>query len=158
MRNEDQNQALTFRDISNMQRIEVLKGPASVLYGRSEPGGIINILTKQPQAERYASLNQIIGSYQYYRTMLDATGPLNENGTLRFRINGAYENTESFRDIVRGQRYFLSPVFTWQASNRTTITLEGEYIRDRRTPDFGLPAIGANVAPVPDSRFYGERF
>lgn len=158
LRNEDQNQALTFRDISNIQRLEVLKGPASVLYGRSQPGGIVNILTKQPQAERYASIDQIIGSYNYYRTMIDVTGPLNESKTLLFRINGAYENTESFRDIVRGQRYFVAPVFTWLVGNNTTITIEGEYIRDRRTPDFGIPAIGRGLASVPDSRFLGERF
>lgn len=149
LRNEDQNQALTFRDIANIQRIEVLKGPASVLYGRSEPGGIINILTQQPLAERYASIDQIIGSYSYYRTMVDATGPLNESKTLLFRINGAYENTESFRDIVRGQRYFVAPVFTWKAGSNTTITLEGEYIRDRRTPDFGIPAIGRGLLRCP---------
>lgn len=158
LRNEDQNQALTFRDVSNIQRLEVLKGPASVLYGRSQPGGIINILTKQPQAERYASIDQIIGNYNYYRTMIDITGPLNESKTLLFRINGAYENTESFRDIVREQRYFVSPVFTWFAGNNTTITIEGEYIRDRRTLDFGIPAIGRGLASLPDSRFLGERF
>ncbi len=158
LRNEDQNQALTFRDIANIERIEVLKGPASVLYGRSEPGGIISILTKQPLPDRYASINQIIGSYNYYRTMIDATGPLNARKTMLFRINGAYENTESFRDLVRGQRYFVAPVFTWKAGNRTTITIEGEYIRDRRTPDFGIPAIGTGPAPVPDSRFLGEPF
>ncbi len=109
LRNEDQNQVLTFRDIANIQRLEVLKGPASVLYGRSQPGGIINILTKQPQAERYASIDQIIGNYNSYRTMIDVTGPLNESKTLLFRINGAYENMESFRDVVRGQRYFVAP-------------------------------------------------
>ncbi|HEX2054986.1 MAG TPA: TonB-dependent receptor, partial [Nitrospiraceae bacterium] len=158
LRNEDQNQALTFRDIANIQRIEVLKGPASVLYGRSEPGGIVSILTKQPLPDRYASIDQIIGSYNYYRTMIDATGPLNQSKTVLFRINGAYENTESFRDIVHGQRYFVAPVVTWQAGSNTTITFEGEYIRDHRTPDGGIPAIGQGLAPVPLSRFLGERF
>ncbi|SLM50080.1 putative Ferric iron uptake protein [Nitrospira japonica] len=158
LRNDDQNQALTYRDVANMQRIEVLKGPASVLYGRSEPGGIVNILTKQPQADRYASIDQIVGSYNYYRTMIDVTGPLDEGKKLLFRVNGAYENSESFRDYVHGFRYFVAPVFTWKASNHTTISVEGEYIRDRRTPDSGLPAIGTGVAPVPDTRFYGEPF
>lgn len=158
LRNEDQNQVLTFRDVANLQRVEVLKGPASVLYGRSQPGGIVNLITKQPQAERYASIDQIVGSYNYYRTMIDVTGPLDEGKTLLFRINGAYENTESFRDLVRGQRYFVAPVFTWRAGNNTSITVDGEYIRDRRTPDFGLPAIGRGVASIPDSRFLGERF
>lgn len=158
LRNEDQNQVLTFRDIASLQRIEVLKGPASVLYGRSQPGGIVNLITKQPQAERYASIDQIVGSYNYYRTMIDVTGPLNESKTLLFRINGAYENTESFRDFVRGQRYFVAPVFAWNAGNHTSITIDGEYIRDRRTPDFGLPAIGRGIAPIPENRFLGERF
>lgn len=158
LRNDDQNQALTFRDVANIQRIEVLKGPASVLYGRSQPGGIINILTKQPLSERYASIDQIVGSYGYYRTMIDATGPLNESKTLLFRINGAYENTDSFRDHVQGQRYFVAPVFTWKAGSNTTVTIDGEYIRDRRTADMGIPAIGRGPAPIPLSRFFGERF
>ncbi|SLM48598.1 putative Ferric iron uptake protein [Nitrospira japonica] len=158
LRNEDTNQVLTFRDISNVQRLEVLKGPPSVLYGRSEPGGIINILTKQPQAERYASIDQIIGSFNFYRTMVDVTGPMNESKTLLFRVNGAYENRESFRDFVEGQRYFIAPVFTWKASNKTTITIEGEYIHDRTTFDAGLPAVGEGIAQVPRSRFLGEPY
>ncbi|BCA54546.1 ligand-gated channel [Nitrospira sp. KM1] len=158
LRNEDTNQVLTFRDIANVQRLEVLKGPASVLYGRSEPGGIINIMTKQPQADRYASIDQIIGSFNYYRTMVDVTGPMNESKTLLFRINGAYENRESYRDFVEGQRYFIAPVFQWKASNNTTITLEGEYIHDRSTFDAGLPALGEGIAPLPRSRFLGESY
>lgn len=158
LRNEDQNQSLTFRDVSNIQRIEVLKGPASVLYGRSQPGGIINILTKQPLPDRYASIDQVVGSYGYFRTMFDVTGPLNESKTVLFRINGAYENTDSFRDNVEGRRYFVAPVFTWKAGSNTTITIDGEYIQDRRTPDTGIPAIGQGLAPIPLSRFFGERF
>lgn len=158
LRNDDFQQAFAFRDVANMQRLEVLKGPASVLYGRSEPGGIINILTKQPQADRYASIEQIVGSYNFYRTMVDVTGPMNESKTLLFRINGAYENTESFRDFVHGQRTFVAPVFAWKPGNNTTITIEGEYIRDRLSSDGGLPAIGQSIAPIPRTRFLGEPF
>ena len=158
LRNENGEQASTFRDIANIQRLEVLKGPASVLYGRGEPGGIINILTKQPQAERYNSFEQIFGSYNYYRTMIDSTGPLDKDGKFLYRISGAYENKESFRDIVNGQRYFIAPVFTWLAGNNTTVTFEGEYLHHRQTFDNGFPAIGAGVAPLPRSRFLGEPF
>jgi iron complex outermembrane receptor protein len=112
MRNLDQQQVLTYRDISNIQRVEVLKGPPSVLYGRSEPSGIVNIITKQPLKESYASLETVFGSYGLYRPMIDVSGPMNESKTLRFRINGAYENAESFRDLVRSHRYFISPVVT----------------------------------------------
>ncbi|MBA3752867.1 MAG: hypothetical protein H0X01_01700 [Nitrospira sp.] len=136
-----------------MQRLEVLKGLASVLYARNEPAGIINILTKQPQADRYASVEQIVGSYNYYRTMMDATGPLNESKTLLYRINGAYENNESYRDKVYGQRYFVAPVFTWIAGSNTSITFEGEYIHDCRTPDFGIPAIGGGRSPYREAGF-----
>ncbi|MDN5941606.1 MAG: TonB-dependent receptor [Nitrospira sp.] len=158
LRNENGEQASTFRDIANIQRLEVLKGPASVLYGRGEPGGIINILTKQPQAERYHSIQQIVGSYNYYRTMIDSTGPLDKDGKFLYRINGAYENRESFRDFVNGQRYFIAPVFTWLAGSNTTITVESEYLHHRQTFDNGFPAIWADVAPLPRSRFLGEPF
>ncbi|MCW5799638.1 MAG: Ferrichrome-iron receptor [Nitrospira sp.] len=158
LRNDDFQQSFAFRDIANMQRLEVLKGPASVLYGRSEPGGIINILTKQPLADRYASIEQIVGSYDFYRTMVDATGPLDEKKTLLYRINGAYENTGSFRDFVHGQRYFIAPAFAWKPSSNTTVTIESEYIRDRLSSDGGLPAIGRNIAPIPRTRFLGEPF
>ncbi len=158
MRNDNRNQTMTFRDIANVQRLEVLKGPPSVLYGRSDPGGIVNIITRQPQEEKYASIEQVIGSYNFYRTMADATGPLNADKTLLYRISGAYENSESFRDFVHGQRYFVAPVFTWKVSNRTTITFEGEYVRDNRTYDGGLPAIGRGIASIPISRFLSEPF
>lgn len=151
-------QAQTFRDIANIQRIEVLKGPASVLYGRSEPGGIVNLTTKQPLPDRFASLEQIIGSYGLSRTMVDVTGPLDANKTVLFRINGAYENSGSFRDFNNSQRYFVAPVVTWNASNKTTLIVDGEYVRDRRTPDLGLPAVGRGLAPVPFTRYFGEPF
>jgi len=156
LRNESSEQVLSFRDIANIQRLEVLKGPASVLYGRGEPGGIINILTKQPQAERYHSIEQILGSYGYYRTMFDSTGPLDKDKKFLYRINFAYENRESYRDFLFGQRYFVAPVFTWIAGNNTTITVEGEYIRDRRVIDGGFPAIGTGIAPLPRNRYLGE--
>ncbi|ULA62120.1 MAG: Ferrichrome-iron receptor [Nitrospira sp.] len=151
-------QAQTFRDIANIQRIEVLKGPASVLYGRSEPGGIVNLTTKQPLPDRFASLEQIIGSYGLSRTMVDVTGPLDANKTVLFRINGAYENAGSFRDFVNSQRYFVAPVVTWNASNKTTLIVDGEYVHDHRTPDLGFPALGRGLAPLPISRFLGEPF
>ncbi|MGD9850588.1 MAG: TonB-dependent siderophore receptor [Nitrospirales bacterium] len=158
LRNIIPEQAVAYRDIANMQRIEVLKGPASVLYGRSEPGGIVSILTKQPVKEPYAAVDLVFGSYDLYRPMVDISGTLNKDKTLLFRFNGAYENTGSFRDFVDGQRYFAAPVFTWQIGHDTSLTVEGEYIRDNRTPDFGIPAIGDGPASVPKGRFLGEPF
>ncbi len=158
MRNLDQQQVLTYRDIANIQRVEVLKGPPSVLYGRSEPSGIVNIVTKQPLRESYASLETVFGSYGLYRPMIDVSGPMNESKTLRFRINGAYENAESFRDIVRSHRYFISPVVTWDAGSNTSLTFEGEYVHNNQTFDPGIPIIGRRAAPIPITRFLGESF
>lgn len=158
MRNLDQQQVLTYRDVANIQRIEVLKGPASVLYGRNEPAGIINIVTKQPLSERYVSLETVFGSYGLYRPMLDVSGPLNDSKTVRFRVNGAYENSESFRDVVRSHRYFIAPVIAWDAGSNTTLTFEGEYVHNNQTFDPGVPALGARPAPVPINRFLGEPF
>ncbi len=158
LRNESVQQATQFRDIANIQRLEVLKGPASVLYGRGEPGGIINIVTKQPQAERYNSMEQIFGSYNYYRTMIDSTGPLDKEGKFLYRINAAYENRQSYRDFLFLQRYFVAPVFTWIAGNNTTITVEGEYIHDKSNIDGGFPAIGNGIAQLPRNRNLGEPF
>lgn len=158
LRNDNVQQVTQFRDIANIQRLEVLKGPSSVLYGRGEPGGIINIVTKQPQAERYNSIEQIFGSYNYYRTMVDSTGPLDKDKKFLYRINAAYENRQSYRDFLYLQRYFVAPTFTWLAGNNTTITVEGEYIHDKSNIDQGFPAIGNRIAPLPRNRYLGEPF
>lgn len=158
LRFDTSSQYLTFIESANLARIEVLKGPPSVLYGRSEPGGIINLLTKQPLLVPYYSTDTIFGSYGLYRPTIDLSGPINNDKTALYRFNGAYENAESFRDLVRSQRWFAAPVFTWALGHDTTLTLEGEYLRDRRTNDRGVPAIGTGPAPVPVNRFLGESF
>jgi iron complex outermembrane recepter protein len=158
LRNDNVTQVRIYRETANLQRLEVLKGPPSVLYGRSEPGGILNLITKQPLPESYYAFDTIFGSYSLYRPTIDLSGPLNESKTFLYRFNGAYENSESFRDFVRGQRYFAAPVFTWKMSHNTTLTLEGEYLRDQRTHDRGVVAIGDRPAAIPISRYLGEPF
>ncbi|HRB21803.1 MAG TPA: TonB-dependent receptor, partial [Nitrosomonas sp.] len=78
--------------LANIERVEVVKGAAANLYGRIEPGGMINLITKRPQAQSYYSLNQQFGSYGQYQTLVDATGALNKDGTLLYRINFEYLN------------------------------------------------------------------
>ncbi len=145
-------------EMANIQRLEVLKGPPSVLYGRSEPGGIVNVMTKQPLSSHYYAADMIIGSYNLYRPTVDFSGPLNSSKTLLYRFNGAYESAESFRDFVFGNRYFAAPVFTWKIGSRTVLTFEGEYLRDRRFLDRGLVAVGDRPAAIPLSRQLGEQF
>jgi iron complex outermembrane receptor protein len=144
------------RDIVNLERIEVLKGPPSYLYGRSDPGGIINQITKAPLKNSYYSGEMIIGSYGLYRPTIDIGGPLNETKTLTYRFNGMYESAESYRDGVESKRIFLAPTFGWEIGPRTTFRFEGEYLYDRAPIDRGLVAIGNGVAPIPSSRFLGD--
>ena len=114
------------RDIINIESVEVVKGPPSYLYGRSDPGGVINQVTKAPLRNPYYSAEMIVGSYGLYRPTIDIGGPLNESKTLTYRFNGMYESAESYRDGVKTERIFLAPTFGWEMSSRTTLRFDGE--------------------------------
>ncbi|HCC63046.1 MAG TPA: TonB-dependent siderophore receptor, partial [Pseudomonas sp.] len=86
------------QDPSNVERIDVLKGPASSLYGRGDPGGTINIVSKRPQNDRFARLDLSAGRWDRYRSSLDVNTPLDEEGTMLYRMNLAVEENKSFRD------------------------------------------------------------
>jgi iron complex outermembrane receptor protein len=144
------------RDIINIESIEVVKAPPSYLYGRSDPGGVINQITKAPLKERFYSAEMLIGSYGLYRPQIDIGGPLNDSKTLTYRFNGMYESAESYRDGVKTDRIFLAPTFGWEISSRTTLRFEGEYLYDKSPIDRGLVAIGNAPANIPISRFLGD--
>lgn len=145
-------------DFANLDRVEVLKGPASGLYGRIEAGGLINVVTKKPSATPYYTLEQRFGSYDFYRTEGSATGPLTQNGDLAYRFDFSYLNSASFRDFFAAERGFIAPALQWKPDDRTEINLSMEYLDDSRTYDAGIPAVidanGVNhgIAPVPISR------
>jgi iron complex outermembrane recepter protein len=145
----------TFVELSNIERIEVLKGPASGLYGRADPSGAIGLITKKPLPFPYYATEFTAGSYDFYRPTLDLSGPLNQSRNLMYRLNLAYENAGSFRNFVESERYFAAPSLAWNISPDTTLTLQGEYIDDTRTYDRGLVAIGDRVANIPISRYLG---
>nr|WP_292572909.1 TonB-dependent siderophore receptor [Methylomonas sp.] len=146
------------RETANLERIEVLKGPASILYGRIEPGGMINLVSKKPRAQPYYSLQQQFGSFDFYRTTLDATGGLNQDDSLLYRFNFAYEDKRSFREFVNSDNVFLAPVIQWKISDRTQITFDMEYKTGNTMQDFGFPALGNRPANLPVERYFGEQF
>ncbi|MDO9107147.1 MAG: TonB-dependent receptor [Methylovulum sp.] len=147
------------REVANLERVEVLKGPASLLYGRAEPGGVINYVTKQPLATPYYSLQQQFGSYDLYRTTADATGAVSEDKSLLYRFNLAYENANSFRDFAGNEQVFIAPVLKWEISPQTRATFELEYQNWDRKFTAGIPPIGNRVASVPIStNFTGPNF
>ncbi|MBW4550732.1 MAG: TonB-dependent siderophore receptor [Aphanocapsa sp. GSE-SYN-MK-11-07L] len=140
---------------TNIERIEVLKGPASVLYGQFEPGGVVNYVTKKPLDEPYYAAEFIAGSFSTYRPSLDISGPLNSDKTLLYRLNAAYENSGSFVDFVNQEVFGIAPALTYKVSDATTLTLQYEYLNADRTFYDGLPP-DPLVFNVPISRFLGE--
>jgi iron complex outermembrane receptor protein len=147
-----------FPETANLERIEVLKGPASVLFGQAQPGGIVNLVTKKPLREPFYFLEGTIGNHDTYRGAIDLSGPLNDSKTLLYRLNVFYENAGSFRDFVESDRLFIAPVITWNISPNTSLTIDAEFLDDTRTMDDGIPAIGDRPADIPRSRFLSEPF
>jgi iron complex outermembrane receptor protein len=141
-------------DLANVERIEVLKGPAAMLYGRTEPGGMVNVVTRRPQETPSYYVQQQFGNYDYYRTTFGATGKLNETGSLLYRFNGSYLNAGSFRDFISAERVFLAPSITFKPTEDDELNLNFEYQHDLSAGDHGIPAIYGHVANVPISRNY----
>ena len=144
------------REMANIEEVQVLKGPGSILFGRADPGGIINTVTKQPLATPYYSLQQQAGSFDFYRTTVDATGPLMKDNRLLYRLNLSYENSGSFRDFVNNKSVFIAPIVRLNISPQTQITAELEYQSFKNVADPGIPNMGSRPANVPRSLFAGE--
>ncbi|MBC1299679.1 TonB-dependent receptor plug domain-containing protein, partial [Nostoc sp. UCD122] len=145
-------------ETANIERIEVLKGPASVLFGDAPPGGLVNLVTKQPLAEPFYSFEGRVGSFNTYRGAIDLSGPLTDNQNILYRFNALYENAGSFRDFVNSERVFLAPIFKFALGPNTNLTIEGSWLEEKRTTDDGTVAIGNRPANLPRSRFLGEPF
>ncbi|WP_415878279.1 TonB-dependent siderophore receptor [Methylomonas sp. TEB] len=144
------------RSLANLERVEVVKGPAAALYGRLEPGGLINHVTKRPLFSPYYSVQQQFGSFDLYRTQVDATGPLGENRDLAYRVNFEYVDRNSYVDFVKNNRLLVAPSFTWKISDQTKIDFDYRYSENKGQPNFGIPAVGKRPANVPISRFIGD--
>lgn len=144
------------RDMADIQQAEVLKGPASILYGRLEPGGLIELDTKQPQIAPYYSIEQQIGSYGFYRTVMDMTGPVTSDNNLLYRFDAAYQNAGSFRELDHDNHIFLAPRLHWAPTQDTQANFYLEFLHDRSPVVFGIPVVNNFLAPVPISRNYGS--
>ena len=142
------------QDMANVEEIEVVKGPASVLYGQAEPGGLVNIVTKKPHERRFSRLNQQFGNHQFYRTTADINQPLVGNRMLfRFVLNGT--DAKSFRDFIQTKQFNVYPSLSWRPSKWADLTLQTSFERGSNFLDNGIPFL-ANGAPanVPISRDY----
>ncbi|AMK23851.1 MULTISPECIES: TonB-dependent siderophore receptor [unclassified Sphingobium] len=152
------------RDASNVERIEVLKGPNSALFGRGEPGGTINIVTKKPVLEKtFGSFGIAGGSWNNYRVEGDFNLPIND--MFAVRLNGAAEDADSFRDTVHTRKYVLTPSFLAKFSDKDLFTYEMEYVNQEVPFERGVVAIPTvqsngsisyNLGAIPNSRFLGN--
>ena len=140
------------RDVSNVEVIEVLKGPSSALYGRGEPGGTVNITTKKPQFDEQGYIKLTGGSFSTYRTEGDYTNALTND--LAFRINGAYEDAESYRDTVEKKKTVLTPSFLYKLNDSTVLSYELEYLDQEADMDRGI--VYVKEKPFSNANFYGE--
>lgn len=143
-------------DAANIERIEVLKGPAASLYGRGDPGGTVNIVTKKPQPAAFTTLQTSAGSRDRYRTALDVNTPLDDQGDVLSRINLAVEDNNSFRDHVDSKRVFVAPSLSWQLNPDTSLLVESEFVRHGSTFDRGIVAPNNKWSGVSRSTFLGE--
>jgi iron complex outermembrane receptor protein len=145
---------------ANVEQVEILKGPAAILYGRIQPGGMVNVVTKRPLEHAYYSFQQQVGSYDLLRTTVDATGPVTTDGSLLYRVNFARQTNDSFVDFVSNESTFLAPSLTWRPSSRFELNLDLEYQRRNYvhfgTNGGGVPAIGDRPADIPRSRYIGD--
>ena len=144
-------------ETADVERIEVLKGTSSVIYGRAEPGGVVNLVSKQPTSNNFVSFDFTGGQFDFYRPQLDAGGKLFSD-TILYRFNAAYQYDGNFREDADGKRVFVAPVLLWKPTEKLQISFDAEYLRERRGMDVGQLLVNGRVPDVPVERSYGEPF
>jgi iron complex outermembrane recepter protein len=142
-------------EMSSLERVEVHKGSNAILYGNVAAGGVLNLVTKKPKFTNGGEVNMRVGSYNFYKPSLDVYGAINNSEKVAFRINTTYENARSYRDFVGGERFYFNPSFLVKVGQKTEVLVEGDYLDDSRTPDYGIGAINYTIPGVPRSRYLG---
>ncbi len=142
-------------EMSSIERLEIMKGSTAILFGNVAAGGIINLVTKKPLFEKGGEVSMRYGSYDCYKPSIDIYGPMNQKKTAAFRFNTSYEKANSFRDQVKSERFYINPSFLFKINKKTDFLLEGDYLNDDRTADFGVGAINYQLIDIPRNTFLG---
>jgi catecholate siderophore receptor len=143
-----------YRDLYNVDRVEALKGPNSMTFGRGGGGGVVNRVTKEAGFSSLREFNFQAGSFQNKRVTADFDQPLSDKVALRF--NGLYENSGSFRDFVDLERYGINPTVTITPGTNTRLAFGYEHFHDGRTADRGIPSFQLRPADTPISSYFGD--
>lgn len=142
-------------EMSALERLEVMKGSAAILFGNVAAGGILNLVTKKPIFERGGEVTMRLGSYDFYKPSIDVYGSLNAKKTMAFRVNTTYEKSRSFRDVVSAERFYVNPSLLFKLGKKVDLLIEGDYLSDNRTADYGVGAINYALIDIPRNRFLG---
>ena len=143
-----------YRDLYNLERVEALKGPNAMTFGRGGGGGVINRVTKEAGFQPVHEVSLQGGTYGRKRVAADIDQPL--TGRLAFRLNGMYESSDSFRDQVDLTRYAVNPTLTFAPSDRTKLTFGYEHLHDTRVGDRGIPSFGGLPVDIDVATFFGN--
>ena len=142
------------RDLSGIESVEVLKGPRAALFGRGEPGGTVNLVTKRPTFKTAGEFRLSAGSHETYRADADWTTPLSD--AFAVRLVGYAEDAGSFRDTVETRKYGASPSLAWRISPQSRVVYELEFSHQEIPFDRGVLALNGELGRIPASRFLGE--
>ena len=146
-----------FPSLERLERIEVLKGPASILYGNIEPGGVINLITKKPLTESFAETSLELGSFGLFQSSFDFSDAIDSQKKLLYRLNANFEVNDGFRDFDQDTtRLSLTPTISWQISKNTDLLIDFSYINQANPFDRGIVAIGDDVADIPYDRIFQQ--
>ena len=144
-------------EVADLERVEVLKGPASILYGEIKPGGVINAVTKKPLSKPFYEVEFQAGNNGFLRPRIDFSAPLTTDGKVRYRLNALYQNSNSFRNFDENiERVFVAPVITATIGDNTDLILDLQYSNTEQPYDPGTLAIGNRVIDIPRDRIIGE--
>ncbi len=143
-----------YRDLYNIDRVEALKGPNAMIFGRGGSGGVLNRVTRKAQWEDVSEATLRWGSWNERRLSADFGRPIDDD--LAFRVTGVYENSDSFRDHVGLERYGVNPTLAWRTADRTLVRLGYEHFKDERTADRGVPSFRGRPVDADPSTFFGN--
>ncbi|SFC23413.1 iron complex outermembrane recepter protein [Flagellimonas taeanensis] len=139
--------------IPHIERVEVLKGPASALFGNASPGGVINSVTKKPLYETKQSISGTVGSFNTFKLLSDFTGPMTKDKKLLYRLNLGYENSDGFRDLQFSKNIVVAPSFSFIPSDRTRLNFDIVYQDSKGRLDRGQAVFGdGDLYSVPISK------
>ncbi|MHA8106393.1 TonB-dependent siderophore receptor [Aquirufa sp. 5-AUSEE-100C1] len=140
-------------ELSGVEKVEILKGSSAILFGNVAAGGVINLVTKKPKFTFGGEVGLRAGSWSLWKPTIDIYGGITKNFAVR--LNSSYENSNSFRVGVSSDRTYVNPSVLVKLGPKTELLVEGDYLADRRTPDFGAGIINYQIVNIPRERFIG---